>query len=330
VARALEVHARHADAPAVQVMAPETKGAAYVVWTRTTTGARIQHFVDVDCGEYLGQREWGAARFDRAHVVPALYELHRSLLSGEIGHVMVGFVGLLLLGVTITGVMIAWPRISSREGWVRTLAIRRGAGIRSFYYDAHRATGMWLLVFMLVLAISGVYLCFPKQTRSVVAAVLPTSAAAPADTRRDLSRQPPATRLSMDALVLRAERLWPDATWSRLQLPAGGSTRYEVRLLQSGELRKDTGDTRVWMGVDGRVDAVRDPLDAPAGDVLISWLFPLHSGEAFGFAGRVLWTLFGLAPLLLFATGVWLWWQRRVARLGTLQPAAGHAKGAVS
>jgi uncharacterized iron-regulated membrane protein len=326
VAQAVSIHARHSDAPAVQVMAPELQGAAYVVWSKAPNGSRIQHFVDVRCGGYLGQREWGAVRFDRAHFVPALYELHRSILSGEIGHALVGFVGLLLLGVTITGAIAAWPRIQNRADWKRVLSVRRGATARGFYHDLHRATGMWLVLFMLLMSLSGIYLCFPKQTRSVVAAVLPTSGPRPF-----VPTSPPghesAARASgiaptPDALVASAERLWPDATWSRLQLPSGDSKRYEVRLLQSREPRKDTGDTRVWLDSRGRVDETRDPLDAPAGDVLIAWLFPLHSGEAFGLAGRVLWTLLGLVPLLLFATGAWLWWQRRIAKPVLVPPRA--------
>jgi uncharacterized iron-regulated membrane protein len=318
VARALDAYARHSGAPAVQVMAPEMRGAAYIVWSKAPHGARVQHFIDVRCNEYLGQREWGAARFDRAHFVPAMYELHRSILSGEIGHVLVGFVGLLLLGVTITGAIASWPRIHNRAGWARALSIRRGTTTRGFYHDLHRATGMWLVLFMLLMSVSGIYLCFPKQTRAVIAAVLPTSGSGPSvrtkPSQHDASAGTSAIAPTPDALVASAERLWPDATWSRLQLPSGGGKRYEVRLLQSGEPRKDTGDTRVWLDTSGRVAETRDPLNAPVGDVLISWLFPLHSGEAFGMPGRVLWTLLGLVPLLLFATGAWLWWQRRSAK----------------
>jgi uncharacterized iron-regulated membrane protein len=56
-----------------------------------------------------------------------------------------------------------------------------------------------------------------------------------------------------------------------------------------------------------------DPLQAPAGNVLLNWLFPLHSAEAFGLLARLLWSLFGLVPSLLLATGLWLWWRRRRA-----------------
>lgn len=311
VRQVLNVYAHaHRDA-ATQVMASEAAGAAYVVWSKATKGGRTQHFIDAACGRYLGSREWGAVRLDRAHLVPALYELHRSLLSGDVGHVLVGAAGLWLLGVTITGAINAWPRTSTRTAWTRTLTVKAGAGRRRRYYDLHRATGMWLLPFLLLMSISGAYLCFPKQARTLVAGVLPTAPPVravwyPAPATGTKGQQP-----GPDDFVNRSEKLWTQATWSRLQLPAKAGDSYEVRLLQAGEPRKDTGDTRVRFGPDGRVLEIRDPLSAPAGDTVIAWLFPLHSGEALGTTGRVAWTVFGTLPLLLFVTGVWLWIQRR-------------------
>lgn len=307
--------------PATQVMAPAEHGTAFVVWSKASSGARIQHFVDATCGEYLGRREWGAVRLDRAHIVPAIYELHRSILSGDIGHTLVGIVGLMLLGVAITGAISAWPRTSTRAAWARTLSVKRGAPARRWYYDLHRATGMWLVLFLLVMSISGTYLCFPKETRQLIAAVLPMTKQNPpvqkASTQMGSSwlAGSAGTPLTLDDLVSRAERLWPEATWSRLRLPAKEADPYEVRLLQSGELREDTGDTSVQLTADGQVVEKRDPLSAPPGDTFISWLFPLHSGEALGLPGRLAWSVFGLIPLLLFATGAWLWWRRRRARV---------------
>jgi len=43
------------------------------------------------------------------------------------------------------------------------------------------------------------------------------------------------------------------------------------------------------------------------------WLFPLHSGTAFGQAGKVAMCLTGLAPLLLVLTGLWVWARKRRA-----------------
>lgn len=340
VAAALAIHARHHDGKPTQVMAPAIPGAAYVVWTKTGDGGRLQHFVDVGCGRYLGYRAWGEVRLDRAHLVPALYELHRSILSGEMGHVIVGFVGLLLLATAITGLITAWPRHATRDAWKRSLTIKRGAAVRRWFYDLHRATGMWLALFLLLMSITGAYLCFPKQGRALVAVGLPMAGPAKATTPVMTASKTvdgaaaavvaaaendagvagrPDGRVAdeagtPDALVARAENLWADARWSRVQLPAKPGDGIEVRLLQADEIRMDTGDTRVKFDATGNVSEVRDPLHAPAGDRLLSWLFPLHSGEALGLVGRGAWTLFGTVPSLMFATGLWLWWQRRRAR----------------
>jgi uncharacterized iron-regulated membrane protein len=308
VADALAVFARATQgATATQVMAPADASAAFTVWEKPPAGGlRRQHFVDPHCGAYLGKRAWGAARFDRAHVVPALYELHRALLLREAGHTAVGFVGLALLFVAVTGLWTAWPRHATREAWKRVFTLKHGASTHRRFYDLHRATGAWLALFLLLMSLTGAYLCFPKQVRALVAIVLPTSQA---EMRKPADMRMPT--LSPDALVLRAQSLWPDTRWSRLQLPGGGRGAWDVRLLQAAEVRADTGDTRVRLDDAGHVVDHRDPLRGPAGDRLIAWLFPLHSGEALGMVGRVAWSCLGLAPALLFATGLWLWLRRR-------------------
>lgn len=294
---------RAQGATAQQVVAPTTPGAAYMVTTKPgDDGLRRQHFVDPACGRHLGVRTWGALRLDRAHIVPAFYEFHRALLSKEAGHVAVGFAGLALLFVAVSGAFAAWPRQQTRDAWRRTLTLKRNASRTRRHYDLHRATGMWLLAFLLLMALTGTYLCFPKQARALVAVALPTS---PAEMRK--AAPAPVAPLQADQLARRAQALWDGARWTRVQVAGGQDGAFDLRLMQREELRADTGDTRVRLDRDGRVVDVRDPLRGPAGDRLLSWLFPLHSGEALGPVGRLAWTVFGLAPLLLFATGLWLW-----------------------
>lgn len=64
----------------------------------------------------------------------------------------------------------------------------------------------------------------------------------------------------------------------------------------------------------GSVVAVRDPRQLTAGDHFVAWQFPLHNGEAFGLAGRLIVFASGVAPAVLYVTGVLLWWRRRRPR----------------
>jgi uncharacterized iron-regulated membrane protein len=43
-------------------------------------------------------------------------------------------------------------------------------------------------------------------------------------------------------------------------------------------------------------------------------IVPLHVGGYGGRAGKLAWFLFGLAPPMLFVTGVIVWWKRVVQR----------------
>jgi uncharacterized iron-regulated membrane protein len=45
----------------------------------------------------------------------------------------------------------------------------------------------------------------------------------------------------------------------------------------------------------------------------LSWLFPLHNGEAFGLTGRWIMFFAGFTPLLLYVTALRMWWLKRVA-----------------
>lgn len=301
---AREVPAAHA----ALVVAPPRAGAAYQVWERrdAATGLRREHFVDADCARYLGSRERSALRADRAHAVPALYELHSRLMAGEGGHVAVGIGALVLLGLAVSGIVLAWPR-GGVAGWRRALGVKTGASSARLWFDIHRASGLWLAPLCLLLAITGAALVFDRQARELVGLALPVQTLPKLPKTAAPSA---AATASPDELVQQALRLFPQAHWSRLTLPSEAGGVAEVRLLQTGEPRIDTGSTRVRLDAEGRVLARHDPLHAAAGSVLLDWVFPLHSGEALGLAARVLWSLFGVLPVLLLGSGAWLWWRR--------------------
>jgi uncharacterized iron-regulated membrane protein len=320
VARTLALLAEHAPrARAQTVVAPREPGAAYQVWEARdpASGRRTEHFIDPDCGRYLGARERGAVRLDAAHAVPLLYELHSRLLSGETGHLIAGIAALIMAGLTLTGLWLSWPRATGPrlKAWGRALNVRWHGPPAQRWYELHRASGLWLLPVALVVSLTGAALIFPNPTRDGVAAVLPLqrlaklqAAALPA---------PAGAALGPDAWLAAAQGEFPAARWSRLTLPAKGAL--EVRLLQPGELRATTGYTRVRLDRQGRVLERYDPLAAPAGNQVVDSLFPLHSGEALGLAARLLWTVFGLLPAALLGTGAWLWWRRQRRRFNQPQ-----------
>lgn len=178
VAATLELLARHVPGARAQtVVSPREPGAAFQVWEarQPETGWRTEHFIDPDCGRYLGSRERGAVRFDAAHAVPLLYELHSRLLGGETGHLIAGVAALIFTGLALTGLYLAWPRAAGPrlKAWGQALRVGWQGPPTRRWYALHRAAGLWLLPIALVVSLTGAALVFPNPTRDGVAAVLP-------------------------------------------------------------------------------------------------------------------------------------------------------------
>ena len=72
-------------------------------------------------------------------------------------------------------------------------------------------------------------------------------------------------------------------------------------------------------GMAGTIVGGRVPWEGTAADVFMQLQFPLHSGRIAGLPGRILLSVMGLVVALLSATGIVIWWRKRVTRLVPLR-----------
>ena len=96
-------------------------------------------------------------------LVSTLIELHDDLLGGPAGRRINGLGAVAVLVLAVTGLVVWWPGISR---WRRSLIVRRGAGWTRLAWDLHSAVGFWSLAFVLISAISALYLCLPDVVQA--------------------------------------------------------------------------------------------------------------------------------------------------------------------
>lgn len=314
------VHERLLNDPAygkaAQIIFPEAAGEVAVAWykLRPEGAYSLQQFrqvmVDPATLRVTGERVWGELGFSRQLLMPTLFHLHRYLVAGETGKTLIAASGLVMLVVALSGLFVWWPK-ATRSAWRMALTVRHGGSWPRFNFSLHRAAGFFAVPVLLVLGFSGAHFNQPAWIAPVINAVAPLPPAGKAVNRsaRSLPQIAPAEA------VRAAQAAIPQGRVSRLSLPAKADAPYEVRLRQPGELREGDGATRVSIDArDGRVLKVVDPLRPQGGEAVVNWLFPLHSGEAFGTAGRVFISAFGLMPLVFFVTGLFIWSKRRHAK----------------
>jgi len=114
---------------------------------------RASMYVDQYTGEITG-------KYERAPFFNFMFRMHRWLLDsmkqdGGIfwGKMIVGTSTLMFVFVLISGVVVWWPR--TRKALKNSLKIVANKGWRRFWYDLHVAGGMYALVFVLAMALTG-------------------------------------------------------------------------------------------------------------------------------------------------------------------------------
>lgn len=281
-----------------------------------------QVYVDPYTGTVLGSRgpEEGWMNI--------LFALHAELLAGTTGAVIVGLTGLLLVLVSVTGLVLWWPRRRRALPSALTVALR--SSWKRFNYDLHRAGGLYTLAFVSLTGLTGAALIFYLTTQEILDTATGSPAWPPA---------PPELRASADSLVggasagdgpaarldralATARSALSEATASYVYLPQSQTDPVTVRMRTPPEWHPN-GRSYVHTTRSGELLRVDDARSAPIGSKLLQAVYPLHIGTIgppeWHFTIRVLYALLGLSPVVLSVTGSLIWF-RRWRRTGAAAP----------
>lgn len=275
-------------------------------------------------------------RVDAPRVSPFrwIHQLHGNFsITGGMGRPLVGWAGVLMLIMGISGLVLWWPK---RGRWLSAFGIAKNAKGYRFHRDLHGAAGIWLWAAFIVVTFSGVYISFPQPMGAAVSSVLPgrdmrsTPELAGAERREGGVREarggegreggPPREGgerenrgpvFSFDAAYAAAQRTVPDATLVSVAAPARAGQVARVTLKQPGW---QEGAPSVSVFVDPRTAAiveVRDPRRYTAGESFQAWQRALHEGIGLGPIWKILAFLTGLLPPLFVITGTYMWLIKR-------------------
>lgn len=240
-----------------------------------------------------------------------VFRLHANLLvSGRDGRAAIGWLGVAMLVLGVSGLVIWWPR---PRQWRRAFGIRRGVKGIVFLRDLHAATGIWNLLVFMVVSFSGVYLAFPQSlgeaTRSLFGG-------------RDLRASAQAMRvepargqrpMDVDAAVALAKASAPDTRLLSVGLPGRPDQPLRIGLTRGGA----DGAPFITVFVDpwkARVIETRDPRDYSTGEIIAAWQHALHAGQGLGWLWKLLVFASGLTTTLFAVTGTWMWLAKRRQR----------------
>lgn len=292
------VAAQFPDEPVSRIDLPVERGAPVEM---TLRGGGRAVYLDAYRGRILGSHLPGET------LASAIFEFHVSLLGGEAGKQIVGWVGIMFALIGLTGIILWW------RGWRRFwkgFRVRWSGGAFQVNLDVHHVVGALSVLPLAVLSFTGAGLIFYGTFDAAAHHVTATAPPAPVHST-PRSGGTPAT---YEEMFKRSAEIFPEARLSRLDVPAGPEGAFRVRLRMPGEMHPIGLSMVHFDQYTGALLRAENALEVPGARRLGYWYYPLHIGSFGGVVVQLMYVLAGLAPLALGCTGVWVWYGRRRKR----------------
>ena len=252
-------------------------------------------------GEVINSRFWGET------LTTWLLDLHTQLLMEASGRDSVAILAVLLSISVASGLYLWWPGLAQLP---RAFQIRYVGSLMRLLMDLHRLLGLFSAGFLLLLAFTGFHLAYPRLLETLTASAGMGHGDEGPNVRS--TAVPNDRPISIAEAVLVSRGLFPSSEVRRITTPVGELGTYRINLRQKRELNQHHPFTTVWVDRwSGQIRSVNNPIQFSAGQTFTTWQWPLHTGEAFGETGRLVWFFVGLMPLTLWISGIAHWLFRK-------------------
>lgn len=273
-----------------------------VAYVRLPNGQTRKVYLDPYTGKILGDTSFfNVQRFFRSY--------HRRFFDGERGIFLVTLSSLFLFFSALTGFLFY-------KGWFKNLfKLRFGGGVKTFFSDIHKLTGIWSLIFTLLIALTGLFY-FAEQMIQMSGKgewLVPAEPAVIEQTKlADFGPHP--ELLSLDRYVANAKKAFPELEIRSIRIPHQPNN-YVYLDGQAGNAITRSRANKVYLHpFTGQVVHIQRSEELNTAELITDIADPLHFGYFGGLPTKIIWFIFGLAISFAILTGTYLWYIRRMEK----------------
>ena len=315
----------------------QNKARSYEI--KITNAGKTSLLIDQYSGKYLGRSE-------RIGFFDTMFRLHRWMLGspapgklGFSGRQFVGVATIAFIIILISGIFIWRPRL--KAGLKKSLSIKKGRGARLFWNSLHVSGGMYVLIFLLVMGLTGLTWSFKWYNKGFYALMgveMPAQQAGGGHSserggtksERSGEKQAGAGHSAERGDVrqhsgfgkdFESEQSGPNYTaWEnalmqmRMKYPSAPSFTVD-----KGKVSASTGKYGNVRGADsytfnpdnGELLESSPYSETPASGKLRGWIYSIHTGQFGGVVGKLIWMLSALLGCTLPLTGFYLYAKKK-------------------
>lgn len=261
--------------------------------------------------------------------------LHRGMVGGAIGKLVVGVSTVMFLFIIGTGLVLWWP--ASRKAVKQRLQVKWSGGWKRLNHDLHIVLGFYSALLLFLFAFTGLAWSFEWFNKGIYAvtnspmerpeppvsvmpasttALTPAIPAAPATVTptSDVPALPAALAtapsLTADAALAQAQKLAPTAVYYSLQLPKDATGSIKVATLRPNAVYENATDEVYLDQYSGSVLKSQTYEQRNLGQRVRGLFKPVHTGSIFGWPSKIISLVVCLLGVTFPITGTIMWLNR--------------------
>jgi uncharacterized iron-regulated membrane protein len=271
-----------------------------ITYTQNPEAPSTQAFMNPYTGELISLYSYRSTFFYTA------FSLHRWLLAGDTGKLIVGISTSIFLFILLTGIILWWPK--SRKKLKQRLRFKWDAGWKRINHDLHIVIGFYAAIFLFVFAFTGLAWSFQWFNNGIYWITGTESKRPEPPLSVYVPGVPPLSMDRQDSIVKR--EISNDVAYYTLNAPKDSVSALSVIVLSKEPAHEKATDQYFFDQYTGTLIGTALYKDRNLGQRARSTFYPVHVGSIGGIAGRIIAFLACLAGVFFPVTGVILWINR--------------------
>ncbi len=232
-------------------------------------------------------------------------DVHRWMLGGDIGKIVVGVSTLIFLVILLTGIILWWPR--NRQILQQRLKIKAGAGFKRLNHDYHVVFGFYSAIFLLVFAFTGLAWSFEWFNKGIYT-VTGTSMERPKVPKNGENIS--SLKINREQALQAVTGTINDAVYYNLTLPKDVTEPYAISLLERSAIHESASDIYYVDAYAGNIVSRQLFTERNMGQRVRATFKPVHIASIYGLPSKIIGLLACLLGTFFPASGFIMWWNR--------------------
>ncbi|RSK43943.1 PepSY-associated TM helix domain-containing protein [Hymenobacter rigui] len=234
--------------------------------------------------------------------------LHRGMVGGPVGKLIVGVSTLMFLFIIGTGLVLWWP--ATRKAVKQRLKVKWSGGWKRLNHDLHIVLGFYSALFLFVFAFTGLAWSFEWFNKSIYAVTNSPMERPEPPVSVTPAVAAPTGALTPDAALSRARQLAPLAVSYALQLPKEPTGSIRVATLRPNAVYENATDEVFLDQYSGQVLRQQTYEQRNLGQRVRGMFKPVHTGAIFGWPSKIISLVVCVLGFTFPITGLILWLNR--------------------